>query len=414
MDPLRRDAATFAYNKGARMNTSPLASTEQLLDKMDEPFLYDGGEISYEFRKGITCVRIGPQVTTIASGAFARCHCLTDVQFNERLQVVEDYAFEYCTELRSVTIPSTVTELGKRAFMGCRNLTEVRFSEGLRVIGDYAFASCTALRSVFLPRTATHLGRWAFHCCTNLAEVRLNEGLQAIEERSFASCGALRSLAIPSTVTRLGQHAFAVCSSLTEVFFLGSERLLNQEFLDHGHFGGERELLNHAALEEIIRPRENLAFLRCPFVMVKVPVSRALSERIQRLAHECKLSVEERIRGLPRLELMQDGNVVACFPVVRSASEAHFPFGGTSNGFDVQDTNLETSRSMYQVLQWVAFHELKESSTLIELALWKSRIDGARNVSRDDCRVPIPDPVKHLVMEYCGFAEFLRPTMDDT
>ena len=81
---------------------------------------------------------------------------------------------------------------------------------------------------------------------------------------------------------------------------------------------------------------------------------------------------------------------------------------------NVHDTNHETARSLYQVLQLITFYELKESSILIELAMWKSRIGGTRIVSRDDCRVPIPDPAKHLVMEYCGFAEFLRPSTDGT
>ncbi|EJK70462.1 hypothetical protein THAOC_08179 [Thalassiosira oceanica] len=335
-----------------------------------------------------------------------------EVQFNERLQVIGDYAFEYCTALRSVTLPSTVTELGRRAFEGCTNLTEVRFSEGLRVIGDYAFASCTALRNVFLPRTATYLGRWAFHYCTNLTEVRLNEGLQAIDERAFASCRALRSVTIPSTVTRLGQHAFVYCLNLLEV------RFLNQQHFVHSLLDEEREdqrSPNHVSLNEIIHTGGNVVFCRCPsLATVKISTSWALSERIQRLPRECKLSLKERIRDLPCLELMQDGNVFACFPVVSSVSEAEDDSDSGSEyeyGIAFQDTNIETSRSLYQVLRWIAFHELKESSILIELAMWKSRIDGAMRVLREDCRAPIPDPVKLSIMEYCGFVGFLEPVI---
>ena len=63
------------------------------------------------------------------------------------------------------------------------------------------------------------------------------------------------------------------------------------------------------------------------------------------------------------------------------------------------------------MLQLIAFHELKEASILIELALWKTRIEGTVD-SRVDCRVPIPDPVKSLIMEYCGFAGFLEPVIE--
>ena len=64
------------------------------------------------------------------------------------------------------------------------------------------------------------------------------------------------------------------------------------------------------------------------------------------------------------------------------------------------------------MLQLIAFHELKESSILLELAMWKSGIDGATSVPRADCRVAIPDPAKSLIMEYGGFAGFLEPVIE--
>ena len=108
------------------------------------------------------------------------------------------------------------------------------------------------------------------------------------------------------------------------------------------------------------------------------------------------------------LKLQQDGNILVCFPVVRGApdDEAH------NATFEVRDTNHETARSLYQVLQIIAFHELKESSILLELAMWKSKIDGVTSVPRADCRVAVPDPAKTLIMEYCGFAGFLEPAIE--
>ena len=76
------------------------------------------------------------------------------------------------------------------------------------------------------------------------------------------------------------------------------------------------------------------------------------------------------------------------------------------------DAEYETARSLYQVLQLIAFHELKESSILVELAMWKLRMDEATSVPRADCRVPIPDPAKSSIMQYCGFAAFLEPAIE--
>ncbi|EJK67437.1 hypothetical protein THAOC_11528, partial [Thalassiosira oceanica] len=121
---------------------------------------------------------------------------------------------------------------------------------------------------------------------------------------------------------------------------------------------------------------------------VKLSVSRALFERMERLPPECRLSVLGRVRNLPRLELMQDGTILACFPVVSMNAK-----------LNVQDTNLETARSLHRVLQLIAFHELKEASIVIDLAMWKS-ID--RGQEGTDCRVLMPDPAKGLIMEYFG------------
>ena len=125
---------------------------------------------------------------------------------------------------------------------------------------------------------------------------------------------------------------------------------------------------------------------------------------MERLPTVCKVSIVERIRDLPRLEL-NDGSVFACFPVVSRAE-------GDDTHTEVQDTNNETAKSLYRVNQLIAFHKLKESSILIELAIWKSRIDREPVETRKDCRVSIPDPAKSLIMEYCGFAGFLEPAIE--
>ena len=148
-----------------------------------------------------------------------------------------------------------------------------------------------------------------------------------------------------------------------------------------------------------------------PFVIVrtrlKISISWAVSERMERLPHKCRVSVEERIRDLSRLELMQDGIVCAYLLVVIRAPDVE---ADDDSDTEVQDTNNLTARSVYKLLQLIAFHELKESSIVIELAVWKSRIDGDQ--ARADCRINIPGPAKSLIMEYCGFAAFLGPAIE--
>ena len=368
---------------------------------------------------GLRCVTIPSTVTELDEWVFRGCRNLSKVHLNEGLQTIGAWAFAECSALQNITLPSTVTKLDERVFYECRNLSEVKLNEGLQIIERSAFYKCTALNSMTLPSTVTCLGDDTFNDCSNLAEVNFNEGLQVIGGGAFEDCTALRSVTIPATVTRLGHWAFCDCRNLSKVTLLGGERLLDQGFFARGIFSEEQGLVNQEALDEMLFDEEegSFAFQDCPLATVKISIPWALSERMAMLANECRNYVEERIRNLRWLELMLDGTVLACFPVVCNKAEDGSDDDAEDEAedeytYDIQDTYLETARSLYQVLQLIAFHELKESSILIELAMWKSRIEGEMVELRADCRVPIPDPVKSSIMEYCGFAGFLRPAIE--
>ncbi|EJK73352.1 hypothetical protein THAOC_05029, partial [Thalassiosira oceanica] len=162
----------------------------------------------------------------------------------------------------------------------------------------------------------------------------------------------------------------------------------------------EQGLLDQEALDEMLFDEDgDFAFCSCPLTTVKISIW-SVTERMARLPHKCMLSVEEKIHNMRRLELQQDGEVLACFPIdiVRTAG-THYDDYIFYETFKVRDTNHETAKSLHQVLQLIAFYELKESSIVIELAMWKSRIDRATFVRRADCRVAIPDPAKSLIID---------------
>ena len=306
-------------------------------------------------------------------------------------------------------MPSTVTKLGAYVFCDCHNLVEVRLNEGLQCIEFLAFYNCLALRSVTIPSTVTELGERAFQGCEKLANVQIREGLQTIGAGAFGGCTALRSVTIPSTIKRLGEWAFGDCSNMAEVIFLGGENFLNRDFPAR-RLSSEEGILKQDIIGILA---SGYSFTSSPLNGVKVSIAWAVSERIACLPLEHRLSVEDRIRNLPRLELLPDRHVLAFFPLVRGYPETEddSDFGVEEvERFDVRDTNNETARSLYQALQLIAFYELKETSILLELAMWKSRIGG--DWARADCRVAIPGPAKSLIMEYCGFAGFLRPAVD--
>ena len=356
---------------------------------MTELQLNEGLEVIGERAFSCTAIRsvnIPSTVNKWGFGAFSGCRNLVEVKLNEGMRTIEVETFRGCKALQTVTIPSTVTEVGTDAFARCENLRVVTFKHGLQIIGTAAFSHCSALQGVTIPSSVVDLGSGAFICCSNLAKLHLSEGLEVIGERAF-QCTSLQSVTVPSTVTGIGRAAFEGCANPFEATFLAGKRLLNQDFLDR-QLSGDEEIFNQSVL------RKMLGHGAFP---VKVSISWAVSERMERLPPGCRLSINERVRDLPCLELMDDGTILACgncFPVA------------------ISDTNTETAKSLHKVLQLIAFHELKESSMLIELAIWKSRINGTTSVPRADCRVAVPDPAKSLIVEYCGFGGFLSPAME--
>ncbi|EJK69612.1 hypothetical protein THAOC_09114, partial [Thalassiosira oceanica] len=277
----------------ARLNNKMSDQLAALLgepSRHDEVFLlYEGDEFKEEFRNKLTHVRVAPHVTKIPNAAFQSCGKLVEIEFNEGLRSIGSDAFRSCTALQNVTLPPSVIELREGAFAGCSSLIELKLNEGVQVIGGSAFRNCKALRDVTLPSSVIELRGRAFDYCSSLVDLQLNEGLQVIgSDTHFGSCLSLRSVTIPSSVTTLGKGAFLCCMNLSEVIFLCGKRLLNQEFFSRGIFSEDQGLLNQEAIKEMLFDNDNrFAFHGCPFTIVKISISWALSERMARLPKEC-------------------------------------------------------------------------------------------------------------------------------
>ena len=68
------------------------------------------------------------------------------------------------------------------------------------------------------------------------------------------------------------------------------------------------------------------------------------------------------------------------------------------------DDNWNTvQQSLDQIIKWIRYYEIKEATTLFELALWKSNLDqaeAANDINRDVNRIEIPGPVKDTILQY--------------
>jgi len=98
-------------------------------------------------------IAIPSSVRVIGRQAFSGCTGLLMVELREGLQEIEYKAFYNCTSLRHIAIPSSVRVISRQAFHECTGLVVVVLCEGIEEIEGGAFRNCKSLRSIAIPST---------------------------------------------------------------------------------------------------------------------------------------------------------------------------------------------------------------------------------------------------------------------
>ena len=115
---------------------------------------------------------------------------------NDRVDVIEDYAFYGVKGITDVSFPE-VTAIGESAFESCSGLTSIYFPK-VTTVGANAFSKCGSLTEVILP-SAISIGAqsklYAFNQCGSLTKVDLGAAT-TIGNASFTGCGKLNTLII--------------------------------------------------------------------------------------------------------------------------------------------------------------------------------------------------------------------------
>ena len=234
-------------------------------------------------------------------------------------------------------------------------------NEGLQRIGIAAFRDCPLLESIILPTTVNKLGSYAFSRCTNLKELVLNQFLMEIGTKAFEQCTTLESITLPS-ITKVGREAFNCCSSLREVM-----------------------------IDEDLQKFGCNAFGNCP-ALLKFTFP-GLSTRLE--------------------SIFLSGDVEACKRI-----KAIRALGWNETELSIHAIAMESWRNwdiikqdINRIHKLIIYYEIKEATTLLELALWKAKIDQAGDNnpakreairSRDSYRIGVPGPVKDAILQCIG------------
>ena len=219
----------------------------------------------------LTTVNI-TDASRIPEAAFNNCTYITNINLNDGIKNIGDYAFQCNIALKDFTIPETVEAIGKNAFYcdtaltevyipdavtaipeytfyGCNKVTKLVISKNATSIGDYAFYNNAELKELIIPEKVTSIGQYAFSKCTTITEVKIPDsvtsigqyvfagntkvtkysigsGLKTIPTYAFSGNTSLNSIVVPDTVTKIAQFAFNGCSNITEITlpFVGESR----------------------------------------------------------------------------------------------------------------------------------------------------------------------------------------------
>ncbi|MBQ5591881.1 MAG: leucine-rich repeat protein [Clostridia bacterium] len=186
-------------------------------------------------------------------------------------ELIADYAFSNCSNVKGVIIPDSVSYIGDYAFSSCYSLSNVNFlgnqeqwdsisiGEGNEVLNQYlniSYASGTCgdnlqwflntdgkleivgtgkmtnyssttvapwdsykdeIKSVSIYEGVTRVGNDSFVGCKNLTYVYIPNTVTLIGNTAFRDCTSLASISIPNSVTNLGYYAFYGCTALTSL-----------------------------------------------------------------------------------------------------------------------------------------------------------------------------------------------------
>ena len=173
---------------------------------------------------GLTSVSIPETVSSIGANAFRRTR-ITEIEFPNSLESIENGAFQDCGGLTSIFVPKSVTHIDPTAFEG-ENISSITVEYSNPVYDSRD--NCNAIiesatntlvrgcKNTLIPKSVTALTHSSFSCCP-LAKIVIPESVTTIGHEAFVACRKLSEVNIPNSVTRIEHSTFRYCDNLTNI-----------------------------------------------------------------------------------------------------------------------------------------------------------------------------------------------------
>ena len=188
-----RDGIVYNKEETEMVSAAPCALEKDVLTLPDTLKEIPAG--SFESCKGIKKLIFGKNITSIVNGAFAYSN-IENVQMNDNVTVLDEYAFYYCTKLANVDLSKSLTKIdGYETFKYTDALKHIDLKNVTELTGWYTFQQ-SGLEDVDLSNVSNMRGIQVFGSCHNLKTVYIGKntdfsGKVSIGSNNFAGCERL-------------------------------------------------------------------------------------------------------------------------------------------------------------------------------------------------------------------------------
>lgn len=190
-----RDGIVYNKEETEMVSAAPCALEKDVLTLPDTLKEIPAG--SFKACKGIKKLVFGKNITSIGNGAFAYSN-IENVQMNDNVTALDEYAFYYCTKLANVNLSKSLTKIeGYETFKYTDALKHIDLKNVTELTGWYTFRQ-SGLEDIDLSNISNMDGVQMFSNCPRLKTVYIGKNTNfesrfGIGSNYFAACGRLEN-----------------------------------------------------------------------------------------------------------------------------------------------------------------------------------------------------------------------------
>lgn len=177
----------------------------------------------------------------IGAYQFYNLDMLNEAKLLEGVEIIEESAFEKCSNLKELYLPSTIKTIEKNAFRYCNNLTNVIFEgsisqwEKINFADYYSNPSIYSIKIYFVENEKEvdisniivginddTIKQYQYCGFKDLRKIEIKDGVKKIQQYAFANCEGLLDIVLPKSLEEIDSNAFKMCKNIVNVYYKGT------------------------------------------------------------------------------------------------------------------------------------------------------------------------------------------------